>query len=347
MSPTEAIRNWLFAAEQGELSTLQSKYAEDPSLLDAQGTGPYWTGNFRAIHYAVYRGHLDVAKWLLDQGSSVNPLDGDADWAPLHFAAVPFRKPMTRLLIARGAAIDIFYAAVAGDLPTVRIMLRNNPKLARSHGPDGATPLHFAATPQIATLLLAAGADPNAKDRFHHSTPVEWTVENPKVATVIAQADGGVTMNLACAMGDLKRVKAIAARNPKAMHARAKGRTSVLGVQGETPLAIAARFGRRNVVDFLLKKGARADTVPSPLVGAAYKRDRVLVRTLLAAGAHPDAFGPHGHAALHAAANGDLPMIKLLIAKGARRDLKDSEHDGTPLDWAHFFKHHAAIDALK
>lgn len=107
MSPTEAIRNWLFAAEQGELSTLQSKYAEDPSLLDAQGTGPYWTGNFRAIHYAVYRGHLDVAKWLLDQGSSVNPLDGDADWAPLHFAAVPFRKPMTRLLIARGAAIDI------------------------------------------------------------------------------------------------------------------------------------------------------------------------------------------------------------------------------------------------
>jgi ankyrin repeat protein len=341
------VRAWLFAAEQGELDTLKEKLAAEPGLLDAQGTGPYWEGNFRAIHYAVYRNHADVVRWLLDQGSSVNPIANDADWAPLHFAALPPKKGLVKFLIGRGATIDIFFAAASGDLAAVRKMIRANKKLVRSRGPDGATPLHFASTPPIAKALLAAGADPNVRDRFHHSTPVEWTVETPKVATLIAEAGGGVTMPLACAMGDLKRVKQILAKNPKALNARVKGKTSVLGAQGETPLAIAARFGRRDVVRFLLNKGASANTDPSPLTGAAYKKDRLIVKQLLDAGVDPNTFGPHGHSALHAAAaNGDVPMIKLLLARGASRDLKDKEHDGTALDWAHFFKHHAATEAL-
>ena len=342
------IRNWLFAAEQGELDILKEKLAAEPKLLDAQGTGPYWIGNFRAIHYAVYRGHLDVVRWLLDQGSAVNPIANDADWAPLHFAVLPPKSAMVKFLLRRGAAIDIFFAAATGDLAAVRKMIRENRKVVRSRGPDGATPLHFAFTPQVARALLAAGADPNVRDKFHHSTPVEWTVESPKVATLIAEAGGGVTLNLACAMGDLKRVKKILARNPKALNSRVKGRTSVLGAQGETALAIAARFGRREVVSYLLKQGATANTDPSPLTGAAYKKDRVLVNQLLDAGVDPNSFGPHGHSALHAAAaNGDVAMIKLLLKRGARRDLKDKEHDGTALDWAHFFKHHAAAEALK
>jgi len=343
----EDIRAWLFAAEQGDLDTLKEKLAAEPLLIDAQGTGPYWEGNFRALHYAVYRNHMDVVRWLLDRGSSVNPIANDADWAPLHFAALPPKRGMVRFLISRGAAIDIFFAAASGDVATVRKMIRENKRLVRSHGPDGATPLHFASTPPVARALLAAGADPNVRDRFHHSTPVEWTVETPKVATLIAEAGGGVTMPLACAMGDLKRVKQIIAKNPKALNARVKGKTSVLGAQGETPLAIAARFGRREVVSFLLKKGAAANTDPSPLTGAAYKKDRVIVKQLLDAGVNPDSFGPHGHSALHAAAaNGDVAMIKLLLARGARKDLKDKEHDGTPLAWAHFFKHHDSVIAV-
>jgi ankyrin repeat protein len=111
---------------------------------------------------------------------------------------------------------------------------------------------------------------------------------------------------------------------------------------------VQPRFGRREVVSFLLKKGAAANTDPSPLTGAAYKKDRVIVKQLLDAGVDANTFGPHGHSALHAAAaNGDVAMIKLLLKRGARGDLKDQEHNGTALDWAHFFKHHEAAELLK
>ncbi len=60
-------------------------------------------------------------------------------------------------------------------------------------------------------------------------------------------------------------------------------------------------------------------------------------RSALQAGADVNAFLPiHGHStALHQAALTDDPeLIALLLAHGARRDVRDTVWDGTPLDWA-------------
>jgi peptide-methionine (S)-S-oxide reductase len=60
-------------------------------------------------------------------------------------------------------------------------------------------------------------------------------------------------------------------------------------------------------------------------------------RSALEAGADVNAFLPiHGHStALHQAALTDDPeLLALLISHGARRDVKDTVWNGTPLDWA-------------
>src|SRR5438552_3134744 len=49
-----------------------------------------------------------------------------------------------------------------------------DPSRAHERGGDGQTPLHFARSPRVADLLIAAGADLDARDVDHRSTPAEW-----------------------------------------------------------------------------------------------------------------------------------------------------------------------------
>jgi ankyrin repeat protein len=66
-----------------------------------------------------------------------------------------------------------------------------------------------------------------------------------------------------------------------------------------------------------------------------------VVRLLLDAGADPNRFNPpgtHSHSPpIHQAiAAGHLDVVKLLVARGARLDIKDTIYGGTPLGWAHY-----------
>jgi ankyrin repeat protein len=344
----ELVREWIFAAERGDLPALERLFEAEPRLVDALGHGPYWEGEARALHYAVARGHRKVIRWLLARGASALPTTGEFDWAPIHFAAVPPRRDLVRLLIDHGAKMDIFVSAIFGDVKTVRRMLRDNPALVSKRGPDGATPLHFAGSPAVAKALLAAGADPRVRDTFHDQTPAEWTIDRPDVVAVLAKAGADVDIHLASAMGDLRRVRALLLRAPNAINTRVTAKKKTIGAEGETPLGLAARYGQKRVVEFLLERGALARTDPSPLPGAVHRRDRIIVKRLLDAGADPNVFGPYGHAALHAAAvYGNLAMIRLLLSAGARLDLKDKDHDSTPLGWAEYHKHERAVRFLK
>src|SRR5262245_10318915 len=172
--PKPLVRGWLFAAERGDLRALKRLLATEPRLLDALGPGPYWKGNFRALHYAVSRGHRRVIRWLLARGAAATPTAGESDWAPLHFAALPPRPELVQLLIEHGAQMDIFAAAALGRVKVVRKLLRDEPQLVSRRGPDGATPLHFAGSAGVARTLLDAGADPTWRDSFHDQTAMEW-----------------------------------------------------------------------------------------------------------------------------------------------------------------------------
>ena len=63
------------------------------------------------------------------------------------------------------------------------------------------------------------------------------------------------------------------------------------------------------------------------------------MRRLLDAGEDPNRYNPqgtHAHATpLHQAAfRGHTDVVRLLVERGARTDIRDTIHKGTPLDWA-------------
>lgn len=98
-----------------------------------------------------------------------------------------------------------------------------------------------------------------------------------------------------------------------------------------------------------LSKSAAADSlglkVPLDIFRAVEQGQLAQVRKLLAAGASVNARFPEAsqHTLLHAAAwNGNLPLAKLLLAKGADLRARDREHHSTPAVWARF-----ALDAFR
>ena len=77
-----------------------------------------------------------------------------------------------------------------------------------------------------------------------------------------------------------------------------------------------------------------------------------VVRLLLDTGSGPDRYNPDGHHShstpLHQAVWGNhLDVVRLLVERGARLDLRDRIHDGTPLDWAVHGARHEIADYLR
>ena len=135
----------------------------------------------------------------------------------------------------------------------------------------------------------------------------------------------GAEIHDAAELGDLEKVKACLAKDPAQINATdAKGRTA---------LDCAVLSGKKEVVDFLLQKGAKEDIFAAAIAGhadrvaALLKQDPKLV----------NARDSGGKAALHwAALYGQAKVAALLVAAKADVNLLDA--DGfTALHWAAMF----------
>jgi ankyrin repeat protein len=121
----------------------------------------------KALYSAVFHGHYEIAKLLLERGAFPNPpveSSGDALWVSREF------RPNTRmeqLLLSYGATPTPAHAAEE-DWPTRALnWLR-------------ISPLHEAARKgdvQEAKKLLEAGADLTARDEHLRSTPLAWAAK--------------------------------------------------------------------------------------------------------------------------------------------------------------------------
>lgn len=298
-SPTEElIAEFLQLISTGELPRIRQLLKENPGLINATGPHPHWGGRPQPLHVAIESGRQPVIDLLLRSGADANGSNAEYDhWSPMMIAIGKKRLPAQQALLKRGARIGVVEALMKGDDRTVLRLLKPGPS-ALPVAPNQGSLLMFARTTKAIDRLLALGVSAEMKDHWGTS-PIE-------------------------AFSRLG----------------AKGRPLVRHLQGRGVSATPAEFARmgdRAALAALAK--TRPDTLSDPavLLGAVDFRHHALVRWLIKQGADPNARSTvqSKQTALHAAAwNGDLPMVKLLVAAGADPEARDQQYDATPLGWA-------------
>jgi uncharacterized protein len=218
------------------------------------------------------------------------------------------------------AAIELLLAVRGGDAGTIRRLIDEHPDLPRWQigEPNGVrTPLHvvtdwpgyFPRGPEIARLLIDAGADPNVgaggpADPAPSETPLHWAASSDDVAVAAVLIDGGADIEApsagpiagpplvnAVAYGCWQVARLLVARGA---HIGSLWQAAALGDQARVDELLAAEptpsqedldeafwqachGGQRRMAEYLLDRGANIDATPdysdSPPVQVAGQPD--------------------------------------------------------------------------
>src|SRR5690349_5292722 len=120
---------------------------------------------------AVHRTNREMIDLLLRSGADIN---GRSHWWAGGFGVLDDDRGLADFLISRGARLDAHAAARLGRLDKLRELVSADPGVVAARGGDGQTPLHFACSVAIAAFLLEHGAEIDALDIDHESTPAQF-----------------------------------------------------------------------------------------------------------------------------------------------------------------------------
>jgi Ankyrin repeats (3 copies) len=234
----------------------------------------------------------------------------------------------------------------AGDTPGLRTHLERHPNLVRQRVVfEGANyfrnptllefvaenPIRHGTLPDniidIAKLILDAGALRSAVDETlglvcSGRVPRECRKQIPLIDLLCDYgADPNSAIQTALVHGEFEAVNALIPRGAR------------------INLPVAAALGHMDDVPQLLS-GADPEDRHRALALASQLGRLEIVGALLDAGEDPDRYNPvgfHSHSTpLHqAAVAGHDQLVRILVERGARVDLKDILWHGTPADWAH------------
>jgi len=209
-APDPAVERLFQAIGRQDLRAVQSLLEADPGLAAAKGPA--------SRHLPEGGGSAILTAALVSTKQGFLP------------AA---RNAVLQALLAKKPTLDVFDACVAGQPEALAVHLARDPKLARAWHPLGWSVLHlggFSGNPKVVDLLLANGADVNAraKTRFRN-TPLQTSLLASQEATVRLLLEHGA--------------------DPLVRQAH-----------GFTPLHDAALSGRRDLVDLLLAHGAEINS---------------------------------------------------------------------------------------
>ena len=218
----------------------------------------------------------------------------------------------------------------------VELLLANgaNPSLPEEGAPVGGA-LWIAVyqkQPEMAKLLLEHGADPNTAPESSGSA-ISHTRKDPELRNLLlwygAREDTSDRKELEDLISDnaLEEVE-------KLLQARRELGLEPLAYWGEGILAGPANNGRREMIELLMRYGARVPNV-SKWAPYYYFKHTEIAALLLERGMNPNHRNWHHFTLLHhMAAEGEMAKARLLLDHGADINALDEEYRSTPLGCA-------------
>jgi Ankyrin repeat len=150
-------------AGAADVARVLLRHGANPSLSETEGGTPLAAA--RANGYdalvallvvALAHGDLDGVRAALDEDATLAnaTIDwGNGDWeSALGAAAHMHRRDIAELLLAHGARLDVFAAAMLGDIEVVRAALEAHPEMRHAKGPHGI-PLEAHAQGAVVDLF--------------------------------------------------------------------------------------------------------------------------------------------------------------------------------------------------
>ncbi|MEG4228888.1 ankyrin repeat domain-containing protein [Microcoleus sp. N9_B2] len=278
----------------------------------------------------------EMTKLLIAKGADVNAKNKNG-LTPLHRAR---SKAIAKILLAAGAKINIKEDNARNGKSTA--LLHNAAKigfkeLVQQLIKDGAnvairddyrrTPLHYAATKEVAALLML---DINAIDQSG-DTPLHLAVDRGSQDIAELLIANGARVNVRNAKGQTPLYRAIAIGHNEIAALLINNGTDVNNIDGSgtTPLHKAAHYGTVKILKLLIAKGAEINIQDNqrktPLDIAVDLKLQDTVARLISKNPDVNSEDKEGRTLLHIAVDFKLEDVaKKLIAKGAFVNAKNN-----------------------
>jgi ankyrin repeat protein len=275
------------AAKSGDATAVRTLLAKSKDIVnvpDGDGT--------TALHWAAYHDDLDTADLLIRAGAKVNAAN-DLGVTPLWAASENGSVAMAKRLLDAGAdpnlallsgETPLLVAARSGHTAVIELLADKGANL-NARGTRGQTALMWAASqkhPDAVKALLAHHADISAKSDVWSevmAVPPHGYLGYNK----LIPHGGETALMFAARVGDLESAKLLVDAGANVNDADAWGISAV---------TLAAHSDFREVVTFLLDKGADPNAAPNGFTAlhtAIMWRDEPMVEALLAHGADANA----------------------------------------------------------
>jgi len=261
------------------------------------------------LQWAVYRGDLDEARRLIEEGADVSA---------------------TNLYGATAMQL----AAEVADVEMIRLLLRAgaDPESANAEGQTALMAVARTGNVEAARLLIQKGAHVNAREQWGGQTALMWAAARSQPEMVKFLISKGAEVDARSAVRDFPR------------HVTAEGRPKDMVTGGLTPLLYAAREGCIDCAKHLIKGGAKIDLADpegvTPLMIAMMNFNWELAKFLVLAGANVNTWDIFGQSPLFVALDhralppgtrglagrvseiGGLDLMRMLLERGANPNMQ-------------------------
>jgi hypothetical protein len=273
LSPAEALKMAVCDSDAARVRAILAGHPELRAKID--DPLPHYGFGQHALFAAVQRSDRATIDVLLSIGADIRKR---TEWWAGGFGVLDDCDPsLVQFLTERGAVIDAHSAARLGMVSKLRDLVAADPDVVHARGGDGQTPLHFASTVEVANFLLENGAEMDARDVDHESTPAQYMLrvdqkrhyprDRQEVARFLVFRRCKTDILMAAALGDTDLVRRHLDANPASIRMSVSeewfpkqdpraGGTIYIWILGahRTAHTVARDFGHEEVLQLLLER---------------------------------------------------------------------------------------------